>query len=203
MARSALYKVPFRRRREGRTDYRLRIKLIQSGLPRFIARGSLKHFIAQVVEAKVEGDRVVASTHSNELKRSFNWLGAYGNLPAAYLVGLSTGLKAVKLGVREAVADIGLHKPCVGSRVFAAIKGAIDGGLKIPCSSEVLPSEDRVCGEHIASYARRLAELNPSLYQKHFSLYLAKGLKPEALPEHFKKVREAIIDKYRGFNEAF
>lgn len=197
MARHALYKVPFRRRREGRTDYRLRMKLIQSNLPRFVARGSLKHFMAQVVEARVEGDRVLASTHTNELKKRFNWLGAYGNIPAAYLVGLLTGLKAVKLGVKEAVADVGLHKPSVGSRVFAAVKGAMEGGLKIPCGREILPSEDRVCGEHIASYAKRLAKLNPSLYQKHFSLYLAKGLQPEGLPEHFKEVRKAIIDRYK------
>ncbi|MDK2384746.1 MAG: 50S ribosomal protein L18, partial [Candidatus Korarchaeota archaeon] len=38
MARSARYKVRFRRRREGKTDYKKRLALLKSGLPRMVVR---------------------------------------------------------------------------------------------------------------------------------------------------------------------
>ena len=36
-----------------------------------------------------------------------------------------------------------------GNRIFAVLKGAVDGGLEIPHSKEALPSEDRISGKHI------------------------------------------------------
>ncbi|RLF08815.1 MAG: 50S ribosomal protein L18, partial [Thermoprotei archaeon] len=139
MAKGPTYKVPLRRRREGKTDYRLRKKLILSGLPRLVVRGSLKHFTVQVTKAEINGDRVLASAHTKQLVRDFGWRGACGNIPAAYLTGLLAGLRAVNNGIKKAVLDIGLFSPIKGSRVFAALKGAIDAGMEIPCSEEVLP----------------------------------------------------------------
>ena len=50
-AKGPKYSVPFRRRREGKTDYRARRALILSKMPRIVARGSLKHMTVQVVNA--------------------------------------------------------------------------------------------------------------------------------------------------------
>jgi len=55
MAKGTNYRVTFRRRREGRTDYRLRKKLIISGSLRLVVRKSLKHINLQLVEARVRG----------------------------------------------------------------------------------------------------------------------------------------------------
>ncbi|RLE51347.1 MAG: 50S ribosomal protein L18 [Candidatus Methanomethylicota archaeon] len=192
MARGPRYKVPFRRRREGKTNYRKRLKLILSGKPRLVARKTINYIIAQIVEAKVEGDRVIAAAHSSEL-RKFGWKASCDNTPAAYLTGLLAGYRALKAGVKEAVLDIGLHRPTKGARVFAILKGAVDAGLSIPHSEEILPSEDRIKGEHIANYARILKEENPMKYEKHFSQYLKRGLEPENLPSHFEEVKENII----------
>ncbi|OYT43587.1 50S ribosomal protein L18 [Candidatus Bathyarchaeota archaeon ex4484_40] len=98
MARGPRYNVPFRRRREGKTDYRLRLRLVRSGLPRLVVRGSLRNMLVQVVEADIVGDRVVASAHSRELVRDYGWRGPCGNLPAAYLTGLLCGYKALAHG---------------------------------------------------------------------------------------------------------
>ena len=196
-AKGPKYSVPFRRRREGKTDYRARRALILSKMPRIVARGSLKHMTVQVVNAKVEGDEVLASAHSKELVRDYGWKGACGNVPAAYLTGLLCGLKALQKGIKKAILDIGLRTPVKGSRVFAVLKGALDAGLEVPHSEEILPDDSRVRGEHIANYAKMLASENPEEYNRRFSEYLAKKLKPEKLPEHFAKVKEKILAAFK------
>ena len=196
-AKGPKYSVPFRRRREGKTDYRARRALILSKMPRIVARGSLKHMTVQVVNAKVEGDEVLASAHSKELVRDYGWKGACGNVPAAYLTGLLCGLKALQKGIKKAILDIGLRTPVKGSRVFAVLKGALDAGLEVPHSEEVLPDDSRIRGEHIANYAKMLASENPEEYNRRFSEYLAKKLKPEKLPEHFAKVKEKILAAFK------
>ena len=200
-AKGPKYSVPFRRRREGKTDYRARRALILSKMPRIVARGSLKHMTVQVVNAKVEGDEVLASAHSKELVRDYGWKGACGNVPAAYLTGLLCGLKALQKGIKKAILDIGLRTPVKGSRVFAVLKGALDAGLEVPHSEEILPDDSRIKGEHIANYAKMLASENPEEYNRRFSEYLAKKLKPEKLPEHFAKVKEKILAAFKKKTE--
>ena len=145
------YTLKYRRRREGKTDYRKRLKLLLSKKPRLVIRKTNKYIIAQIISYHPDGDRVVVQAHSNELS-SFGWKLSKKNLPAAYLVGLLIAKKA-KGKVSEVVVDIGLYPPIHGSRVFAVVKGALDGGLNINVSEEALPSMERIKGEHIAKYA--------------------------------------------------
>ncbi|MCE4625649.1 MAG: 50S ribosomal protein L18 [Desulfurococcales archaeon] len=196
MGHGPRYRVPWRRRREGKTNYYKRIKLIKSGKPRLVVRRTNKYIIVQVVEARIEGDMTIAAAHSRELVKLYGWKGGTANTSAAYLTGLLAGYRALEKGVREAVLDIGLHEPVKGSRVFAALKGALDAGLKVPHSEEILPSEDRIRGEHIASWAAQLAEGDPDFYKRQFSQYLERGLKPEELPTHFEEVRSRIVGEY-------
>jgi len=195
MARGSRYKVPFRRRREGLTNYRKRRRLIISRKARLVVRKTNKHIIAQVVVAKPQGDVAIAGADTRALAK-FGWRGDENNTPAAYLLGLIVGYKAKARGVEEAVLDIGLHRPVAGARVFAALKGALDAGLEIPHGEEVLPDEDRIKGTHVAEYAKKLKEENPELYKARFSRYLQRGLEPEKLPEHFDEVKKKIIEHY-------
>ncbi|MEM2546450.1 MAG: 50S ribosomal protein L18 [Candidatus Bathyarchaeia archaeon] len=197
MARDSRYSVPYRRRREGKTNYRKRKAMIISGKPRLVVRGTLKNIIAQIVAAKPEGDKVLVSAHSRELLKNYGWKAPRGNLPAAYLTGLLCGLKAKGKGIEEAILDIGLHSPSKGSRVFAALKGVLDAGLNVPHSEEKLPDEKRIRGEHIANYAKALAE-NPEKYSSMFSKYLESKLPPESLPQHFVEVKKALITAFKG-----
>jgi len=201
MARGPRYCVPFRRRREGKTDYKARKALLLSGKPRAVARGSLKNMIIQIVIAKPSGDEVTVSAHSRELTKKYGWKAPRGNLPTAYLTGLLCGLKAKVEGVEETILDMGLHAPSKGARGFAVLKGFVDAGVNVPHSEEKFPEEKRIQGEHIAEYAEKVAS-NPEEYQTRFSKYLEQKLPPEKLPKHFTEVKKAIIASFSGGKKA-
>ena len=190
MAKGPQYNLQFRRRRTGRTHYGKREKLIGSGATRFVVRPSNKHFAAQVVQAKPEGDLIIASAHSSELKE-FGWKAPCGNLPAAYLTGLLAGNRAKASGTSNAILDIGLHSRDPGSRLFAAAKGAIDAGLTIPHDNAILPTKERIQGQHIGNYSKLLAS-EVERQKKMFSGYMKAKLKPEELPSHFTEVQAKI-----------
>lgn len=202
MARGPRYRVPWRRRREGKTNYYKRVKLVLSGKPRLIVRKTNKYIIVQVAEARIEGDRMIAVAHSRELVKRYGWRAGTKNTSAAYLTGFLAALRALKAGVREAVLDIGLASPSPGSRVFAALKGALDAGLEVPHSESILPPLERIRGEHIASWASKLAKEDPERYKRQFSMYLKAGLKPEDLPSHFEEVLGRIREDYREVLES-
>ncbi len=197
MGHGPRYRVPWRRRREGKTNYYKRVRLVLSGKPRFVVRRTNRYIIVQVAEARVEGDRMLAVAHSKELEKRYGWKGGSKSTPAAYLTGLLAGFRALRAGVVSAVLDIGLAAPTPGSRVFAALKGGLDAGLSIPHSKEILPPAERIRGEHIASWASKLREEDPERYQRLFSDYIKRGLPPEELPGHFDEVLARIRDEYK------
>ncbi|MGB9676410.1 MAG: 50S ribosomal protein L18 [Candidatus Bathyarchaeales archaeon] len=196
MAKGSNYCVPFRRRREGKTDYRKRKALIISGKPRLVVRTSLKNVTAQIVVAEPEGDKVLVSAHSRELE-DFGWKAPRGNIPAAYLTGLLCGLKAKSKGVEEAILDIGLHSPSKGARVFAALKGVLDAKVEVPHREEKMPDDKRISGEHIAEYAKILASSMEN-YQSRFSQYLKNEVQPENIAKHFAQVKASILAAFKG-----
>ena len=194
MARGSSFRVQVRRRREGKTDYRARKALVMSGKPRLVARSSMNNVTAQVVVAKQVGDEILAAAHSSELKK-YGWNAPRGNVPSAYLTGLLCGLKAKEAGVSEAVLDLGLAGPIKGSRLFAVLNGALDAGMEVPHAEEKLVRE-RTKADHIAKYAKSLGAGSED-YSKRFSRYLSQGLAPEKLPEHFQKIKAAIISSFK------
>ncbi len=188
-------RVGYRREREGKTDYRYRIRLLKSGKPRFVVRVSLQHVRAQVLKPSDDGDKVLASAFSKELS-GLGWKGCTSNTPAAYLVGLLCGHRALEKGVSECVLDIDKAVPSPQAKIFAVLKGALDAGLTIPHGEEILPSEERLEGQHISEYAEILKSENQEEYESQFSNYIESGLMPEDLPEHFKEVKSAIKSQY-------
>jgi large subunit ribosomal protein L18 len=201
MAKSANYRLQLRRRREGKTDYQARKGFVISGRSRLVVRGSLKNANVQIVIAKTEGDHVLAAANSRELIKSYGWKAATGNTSAAYLTGLICGLRAKANGVDEAILDIGLVSPTNGSRIFAMLNGVVDGGVDVPFSEEKLVKE-RYTGEQVAKYAKSLG-VGSDEYNAKFSKYLAQGLAPEKLPEHFTKVKAEIVASFKkGENKA-
>ncbi len=151
MATGPRYKVPFRRRREGKTNYHVRYKLILSKKPRVVVRKSNASTTLQLVVAEMKGDKTLLTVNSREL-RDFGYTFSTGNLPAAYLTGLVFGKKMLALGQDMGIADIGLHASTRGNRVYAAIKGVVDAGVDVPHSPEVFPDDERVRGEHIKEH---------------------------------------------------
>ncbi|MEM5804378.1 MAG: 50S ribosomal protein L18 [Candidatus Aenigmatarchaeota archaeon] len=164
------YKAPHRRRAEKRTDYRRRLALIKSGKPRVVIRKSSSHMRVQLIEYSPSGDRTIASATSQELKKH-GWACGTGNLPAAYLTGLLAGTKA-KGKVKEAVLDIGVQISTKGSRLYAALKGVLDAGIKVPHDAEILPKDERIRGGHIAAWSAKAAK--PS-FSKHDAKEITKN----------------------------
>ncbi len=184
MAKGPRYKVPYRRRREGKTNYRKRLKLLLSRKPRLVVRITNRRVIAQVIDYHPNGDRVLVGVDSSMLTK-YGWKGDLNNTPAAYLTGLLVAKRALEKGIKEAILDIGLHTPTRGGRVFAVLRGAVEAGMEIPHDPEILPDDSRVRGEHIAQYY----EMRPEL----FSDYERRGLKPTDLPQHVEEVKERIL----------
>ena len=193
MARDSSYRVPLRRRREGKTDYQARKALVLSGKPRLVARNSVKNVVAQMVVAKPHGDEVLVAAHSRELIK-YGWKAPTGNVPAAYLTGLLCGLKSQTEGVKEAILDIGLIAPTKGAKVFATLSGVLDAGVDVPHDEDKMVKE-RIEGKHIASYGKSLKG-DSEVYSAKFSKYMEQKISPEKLPEHFLKVKADIIKSF-------
>jgi large subunit ribosomal protein L18 len=173
-----------RRRREVRTDYHQRLRLLKSGKPRLVARKSNKHVRAQLVTTGPNGDETEATAHSGDLA-AYGWEAPTGNLPSAYLTGFLAGSRALDAGITAAVVDIGLNSPTPGSKVFAVQEGAIDAGLDVPHNESVFADWERTRGEHIAEYAEQRDE---PLYGRDFDA--------TTLPEHFDSVLEALREDF-------
>ena len=152
MSKGPRYTVRFRRRREGRTNYHTRLKLLKSRTPRLVVRRTNKYVIAQINSFDLKGDITLAHANSFELKKH-GWKFGLKNTTAAYLTGLLVGKKAVEAGVEKAIFDMGIYTPTKGAKVFAALKGASDAGLKIQFEDKLVPSEDRISGKHLKTDA--------------------------------------------------
>lgn len=139
----------FKRKCQGKTDYKKRLKLLVSGKPRLVIRKSNKNITAQIVEFSPAGDKIIVSAHTNEIKK-LGWKGAKRNIPAAYLLGLMIGKKAKRQKISEVILDIGLQKSVKGSVLYSSLKGVADSSLKVPCSDKIFPTEERITGTHIA-----------------------------------------------------
>ncbi len=148
MATGPRYRVPFRRRREGRTDYRHRAALLKSGTHRAVVRKSNGHVRVQIVDYDEKGDRIVAMAVSTELVK-LGWTASGKSTPGAYLTGYLAGVRARKKGIEDAVLDIGLREPVRGGALFAATKGLVDAGVDVPHGEGMVPSEDRLTGKHM------------------------------------------------------
>jgi len=164
MATGPRYLVAFRRRREGRTDYYQRTKLVVADAPRMVVRRTNRHVIVQLVTAEMDGDKTLVSANSAELEK-YGYTGATANTPAAYLTGMLFAAKAKKAGQDRAILDIGLNRATPGARVFAALKGAVDAGLEIPYGEGIFPSEERLMGAHIAAYNDKAKDIVKNVEQ--------------------------------------
>lgn len=230
------YQVKFRRRREGKTDYYARKRLIfqaknKYNAPkyRFVVRISNRKVICQLAYSKIEGDRVVAHAYSSELAK-YGVTTGLTNYAACYCTGLLLARRQLtKLGLADsfggntgdvgeeyhqqpsaegrrpfkALLDIGLVRTTTGARVFAAMKGASDGGLNIPhngkrffgSQGEKVDQEalrGRILGSHVADWMRALQERNDGSYEKTFSRYVKANVGPDDLEGLYTKAHAAI-----------
>ncbi|NIO44582.1 MAG: 50S ribosomal protein L18 [Candidatus Aenigmarchaeota archaeon] len=142
------YLIHFKRRRKKKTNYKKRLAFLKSGKTRIVIRKSLSNISIQFINFKTKSDETIASANSIELKK-MGW-SKTGNIPAAYLTGLLAGKKARDKKIEEAILDLGVQTSTKSSRLYAALKGVLDSGIKVPHSEDILPKEDRIRGKHIS-----------------------------------------------------
>ncbi|KAJ2157244.1 60S ribosomal protein L5, partial [Coemansia sp. RSA 552] len=232
------YQVKFRRRREGKTDYYARKRLITQAKNKYnapkyrlVVRFTNTDVICQVIYAKIQGDAVVAAAYSHELPRYgikvglTNWAAAYatGLLVARRTLtkfgladkyegfpeidGSVEEVEALEDGPRpfKAFLDVGLKRTTTGSKVFAAMKGASDGGIFVPHSETRFPGFDSesqeldsdtlreyIFGGHVADYMRTLKEEDEDAYKRQFSRFIKAGIEADDLEDMYSKAHAAI-----------
>ena len=105
----------------------------------------------------------------------------------------------------RALLDIGIKNTTTGARIFAALKGAADGGLDIPHSNKRFPGYSRdtktfdaevhkghILGEHVADYMREMEEDDEENYAKHFKMYIDADKDADDLEEMYESVHASI-----------
>ena len=101
-AYSKRYQTKFRRRRQGKTDYYARKRLVvndkdkyDSKKYRFVVRRTNRRILCSVVYSTIQGDMTVASADSQEL-RGFGLNCGLTNYASAYCTGLLTARRLLK-----------------------------------------------------------------------------------------------------------
>merc|ERR1711976_1072726 len=96
------YQVKYRRRREGKTDYYARKRLVvqdknKYNTPKYrlIVRFTNRDIICQIAYARIEGDHIICAAYAHELPRYGVKVGLT-NYAAAYCVGLLLARRMLK-----------------------------------------------------------------------------------------------------------
>lgn len=147
------YNVPFRRKREQKTDYNKRLKFLKSEEKRFIARLSNSLVRGQIVDYKIDGDLSLVFVTSNKLK-DFGWKHSLKNTSAIYLTGLLTGVMAKEKGIKKVIFDTGVRNYKSKNRIYAALKGIVDAGIECPHDPKAFPDQERIEGKHVEAHLK-------------------------------------------------
>ncbi len=145
-------KVQKRRRREGKTDYLKRIKLLKSECPRIVFRRTNKYILAEYVDSHEAQDKVKIGFTSKILKK-YGWPdkfdGSLKSVPASYLTGFVMGKEIAKKKLENPIVDFGMMRMLSKNKGFAFIKGLIDAGMEINCEEKHFPEEERIMGANL------------------------------------------------------
>ncbi|MDD4353307.1 MAG: 50S ribosomal protein L18 [Candidatus Nanoarchaeia archaeon] len=157
MATGPRYSVPYKRKRENKTNYNKRLSAVKSVNPRLIVRKTNFRMIAQLIKFEEAGDKTLISISNVNLK-DYGYENAPKNIVTSYLVGYLIGKLALKNKIKAAVLDLGLNINTKGNRIFAVLAGAVKSGLKIPYDEKVFPSAERLQGKHIKGFDSKIIE---------------------------------------------
>jgi len=264
------FQVRFRRRRQGKTDYYQRKRLINQkknkyNTPkyRFVVRRTNAKVICKIVSSTIEGDLVRSQALSTELSK-YGLTAGLTNYSASYATGLLCSRRLLTCLDKEnsnlegwesianrfnivpettgeyidiekssemkdigrpfvAYLDLGLQRSTNGARVFAAMKGAVDGGIHIPHNEKIFPRKkevkkggkkpekgkkeddtpaplalrERLFGQHVQLYMDILQKRSKEAFNKQFSDWdkCLKAAKVTKVEELYKRVFADIRKK--------
>ncbi len=164
-----MLKIDKRRRRECKTDYMNRIKLLKSGLPRIVFRKTNRHIIAQYVTSQEAQDKIEIGANSKELIK-YGWPkefeGSLKSIPASYLTGILIGKKIIKAKLKAPIVDFGMFMALHKTKPHAFLMGLLDAGIKIKCKKETFPEEDKIKGKYMKKDFSKIFEKIKSKIEK-------------------------------------
>ncbi len=194
MVKGKIPVVKYRRRASGRTDYRKRLRLLISGKDRLVVRFSRNSITAQIVNYHQTGDLVSFGTNSASLAKH-GWKFGVKSIPASYLTGLLLAKQAKAKGYDgELILDTGFATIQKQGRMFAVLRGVMDGGLSIRHGDEsILPDENTISGVKISEYAKLLQGSSKESYNKQFSKCITNGVDPANMPIEFAKIKQLLL----------
>jgi large subunit ribosomal protein L18 len=141
-----------RRRKENKTDYRIRMDILKGETPRIIFRKSDRYIISQYITSENAQDKIIFGLTSKILLKH-GWpedmKGSLKSIPASYLTGFVTGKKIINKKLEIPIVDFGMIRSVNKNRAFAFIKGLSDSGVKIKFKAETFPDEDRILGKKL------------------------------------------------------
>lgn len=140
-----------KRRKEHKTNYSKRLKLLKSNLPRIIFRRTNRYIISQYILSNEAKDKIIIGANSKELLKK-GWPEKFKNslksIPACYLTGLLLGEKIKEKRLeKKIVMDLGLLNKTHKSKAFAFIKGLKDNEIIFECSEEFFPDNEKISGK--------------------------------------------------------
>ncbi|MEN7982003.1 MAG: 50S ribosomal protein L18 [Nanoarchaeota archaeon] len=141
-----------RRRKECKTDYLSRLKLLKSGKPRIVFRRTNRYIIAQYVISKEAQDKIVFGVSSKALLKHRwpeNAKGSLKSISASYLTGYLIGKEIKKKKLETPIVDFGMIQTLHKTKIYAFLKGVIEAGIEISCDEKCFPEENRIKGEHM------------------------------------------------------
>jgi large subunit ribosomal protein L18 len=143
-----------KRRQKNKTNYAKRLNLLRGNAPRLVIRKTNKYVTLQVVEHKDAQDYIIEAVTTRDLLKN-GWpeakKGSLKSLSASYLAGLLLGNKLKGKIKQKLILDLGLIPNTKGSRVYSAVKGISDAGIKIDFNEEIMPSQERINGKFMKS----------------------------------------------------
>jgi large subunit ribosomal protein L18 len=141
-----------RRRRENKTDYLTRLKMLKSEKPRLVFRKTNSYIISQYTLSDEAKDKIVVGVTSKDLLK-YGWpesfKGSLKSITASYLTGYLISKKIQKQKLETPIVDFGMLRTLHKTKLFSYLKGLIDGGLDINCKEESFPEEERIEGKNL------------------------------------------------------
>ena len=141
-----------RRRKEFKTNYGKRVKLLKGGKPRLVFRYSNSKILVQYTTSYEAQDKVMFGFDSRKLLE-FGWpkemIGSLRSMSASYLMGFFIGNEIKNKKLEVPIVDFGMTRIIYKNNVFGFLKGLIDSGINIECKKEAFPKEDRIVGKHM------------------------------------------------------
>jgi len=219
-----------KRRRQGKTDFYARQRLVRqdknkydSKKYRLVVRRTNSKFIAQVIYATMQGDKVLCASESTELKR-FGVTAGLTNYASAYCTGLLLARRLLKqVGLADiyktndkidgtfynvdediqddkrpfkALLDVGLAPTTTGARIFGVLKGACDGGVNVPHKTKRFPGYHRSQVEEIKGKRGKVVD-SEKTEAKFDEKILAAHIYGDHVTEYMNKLKKEDPAKFK------